>query len=60
MSRIVNSECQRRGFDDDRVSYLFCNNKGVENYNNFKISKLHTNKDRYIAKITAVNSARAT
>ena len=53
------SEFQRRGFDDDRVSYLFCNNKDVDNYNQYQIQKLQTNKSRYIAMITAANYLKA-
>ena len=57
--RMGQSEFQRKGFDNDGVFRLFCNNKEANKYNNYQISKLQTNKSRYIAKITAVSSAKA-
>ena len=48
---------QTNGFNDGVVSYLFCTNKDEDNYDEFQISNLQ-NKDWFIAKITAVNSAQ--
>ena len=59
MFRIGNAEYQRRVFYDDKKSYLFCNNNNSENYNDFNISKLQTNKYHYIAEITVLKSAKS-
>ena len=53
------SEFQRRGFDGDEVSRLLYNKKDADNYNDYQIYKLQINKVCYLAKITAVNSAKA-
>ena len=47
-----------RGFDDDRVSHLFCINKDADNYNNFQIPNLQKS-NHFIAKITTENAAKA-
>ena len=49
---------KERGFGDDGVYRLFCDNKDSENYYDFQISNLQK-KDSYIAKIRAVKTGKA-
>ena len=53
------SKFLKSGFDDQGVSRLLCNNKDENNYNDYHITNLQKNKARYIANLTAVNSANA-